>query len=579
MKALKHGKYLYYIISLLFLITGLFGIKALITKADLPFTYSYHDNKIISDEQFEGINPGDMVYAVDGIEIKSIYQLETILDNNSIGEDANAEMLSAGNTKFKPHIHLARYYRKLDFIIISFLAGLSFWITSVFLIVKKHSGQAATVLFFVLMLFSLATMTSPGKYFPVDWISCIVRASHVASYFLGAIVFLHFTFVFPRIRIKSYNTFITTLYIFSILFCIILITAELISISDNSSGWVFTMETLWIITEALLLLCIFTGIVNLYLYYRKINNIAERKKTEWIFWGLATGVCPFLLLWLLPRLLGFEELVKEEYLLVCLILVPVFFAMAVIRYHALEINVFIKSSILYSILTILTVIIYKLSIMIILFFAEDLVNEYHTMVTIFIILLEIFLLSPVQRNIKTYIDKSFYKFNYDFEKEVCNFSAGIKDQNSIAGLCRYVINEIEKIIPVKKIAIVATAEYGKRLRVLSQNNFDELPESTSSEIVSHIKAGFNKKISVNETEEQGINADNHISKDFKRGEIDLVIPFTIGSKNNFGAILIGDKLSGLCFMKRDIEILNIIAANLELAFYKFIAGDNVTFKI
>ncbi|MBK8552474.1 MAG: hypothetical protein IPL53_15940 [Ignavibacteria bacterium] len=205
MDILKRGKYCYYLISLLILITGLFGIKGLITKADLPFSYIYKDDKIISNEQFDSIKPRDIILSIDGINIKSTYQLETILDNHSIGEDADIEIASASNNLFKPNLHLVRYYRKLDFITISFLAGLSFWMTSVFLIVKKHGGQSATVLFWVLILFSLATMTSPGKYFPGDWMDYLVRAAHVVSYFLGAVTFLHFTFVFPRIRAKSYK--------------------------------------------------------------------------------------------------------------------------------------------------------------------------------------------------------------------------------------------------------------------------------------------------------------------------------------------------------------------------------------
>lgn len=573
MDTLNRGKYCYYLISLLILITGLFGIKGLITKADLPFSYIYEDDKIISNEQFDSINSGDKILSIDGINIKSTYQLETILDNHSIGEDINIEISSASDNLFKPNIHLVRYYRKLDFITISFLAGLSFWMTSVFIIVKKHGGLSATVLFWVLILFSLATMTSPGKYFPGHWMDYLVRIAHVVSYFLGAITFLHFTIVFPRIRVKSYNVLVTFLYLLSFLFCIVLISAEFISISDNSSRWVFTMEYLWNITEAVLLLSVFFGAANLYLYYRKINDIPERKKTEWIFWGLAAGVCPFLLFWLLPNLLGYEELIKEEYLLLFLIIVPVLFAMAVVKYHVFEIDVFIKRSILYSALIIITVVIYKLSIMIILFFAEDLVKEYHTLVTIFIILIEVFLLNPIQKKLRISIDRSFYMIKYDFENTVCNFSAGIKEHNTIPGLCKYVITEIEKIIPVKKIAIVEASDSGDSLLILSQNNFDELPESLSAEIAGHIKTDFSRIIAGNEKVEYGLIADYNMTEDFKKYEIDVVIPFVIDTKNRAGAIILGDKLSGLRFMKKDIEMIGVLIPNLVLAFYRLNAVD------
>ncbi|MBK8552475.1 MAG: hypothetical protein IPL53_15945 [Ignavibacteria bacterium] len=333
------------------------------------------------------------------------------------------------------------------------------------------------------------------------------------------------------------------------------------------------MEYLWDITEVVLLLSVFFGGVNLYLYYRKINDIPERKKTEWIFWGLAAGVCPFLLFWLLPKLLGYKELIKEEYLLLFLIIVPVLFAMAVVKYHVFEIDVFIKRSILYSALIIITVVIYKLSIMIILFFAEDLVKDYHTLVTIFIILIEVFLLNPIQKKLRISIDRSFYMINYDFENTVCKFSAGIKRHNTIPELCKYFISEIEGIIPVKKIAIVAAAESGDSLLILSQNNFDEFPESISAEIAGHIKSGFSKIIADTEKVEQGIIADNNMTEELKKYGIDIIIPFVIDIKNRAGAIILGDKSSGLCFMKQDIEILSVLIPNFVLAFYRITSGD------
>lgn len=569
MKALRFRKYCYFLVSLFILITGLFGIKGLITKADLPFSYSYQNSETISTERFGEIIPGDIIYSVNGINIKSLYQLENILDNHSISEDVNIEILSSSDLIFKPNIHLVRYYRKLDFIIISFLVGMSFWMTSVFLAVKNHGSQAVTVLFWVLSLFSLATMTSPGSYSQeFGWIDYTVRVSHVVSYFFGAITFLHFTIVFPRNRIKESGFYISILYVLSFLFSIILIAAELFSITDNASGWTLTMEKIWQVTEVVLILCITAGTLNLYLYYIKINDIPERKKTEWIFWGIATGVCPFLFLWLLPRIFGYNELIREEFLLMFMILVPVFFAMAVVKYHVFEIEVFIKKSILYSSLIILTVFIYKLSIMVILFFAEDLIKEYHTLVTSFIILLEIFFLNPTQKRLRTFIDKSFYMVNYDFKNSVCMISAGIKDQITVQGLCKYVIDEIEKIIPVKKIAIVATTESGDRFRILSHKNFDELQNCISPVMVNHIKTDFSKIIAANGKAEPGINADNSLTEDLKKYEIDIVIPFVLDLNNNAGAILLGDKLSGLSFDRQDIEVLIALIPNLVLALFR-----------
>ena len=569
MNAKNRGRFYYYLISVLFLLTGLIGINRLIIKADLPFIYTFQDSHIVSTMQYEKIIPGDIVQKVEGINIRSIFQLETILDGKTIGEDVELELISSDGSFFTSQVHLARYYRNFNFIIISFLVGLSFWLTSVFLIKEKYGEAPVTVLYWVLMLFSVATMTSPGKYFTgTDITAFTVRAAHVTSYFLGAVTFLNFTFVFPRIRIRNYKVFVKILYIISGLYSILQVIVQLYSISVNSSEWIFRMAVLWEITEVLLLICILSGALNLFLYYRKISDIREKHKMKWIFWGLTAGVYPFLLLWLLPGLLGFNEIIREEYLLAFMVFVPLFFAMAVVKYHVFEIDVFIKRSILYSSLTFITIAIYFAAVSLTAFFANDLIKEYSNLISISLILLIAFIFNPLQNKLRNIIDRSFYREKYNFEKTVSAFTAGIKDQNTISGLCRFVIKEIKKIIPVEKIALVSVTS-GSGLSVLSQNNFDNLGKFISSErVIQMINSEPVKILSRKDKTEPGIKTDQGFTEVLKEWDINVVLPFFPEPKDTAGAVLLGDKLSGLRYTLKDMEILEVLISQIAVALKK-----------
>ena len=569
MDATKYGKYFYYVISVFLLITGLFGINRLMTKADLPFSYKFLNNKLILSEKFEFNNNGDLIISVNGINIKSIFQLETILDGKSIGDDTNLEIVSKNNKVSTVHVHLTRYYRNLNFIIISFLVGLSFWITSVFLVIKKSGERAVKVLFWVLLLFSTATMTSPGKYYPGnDWIAFLVRAAHVSLYFLGSAAFLYFTFVFPRVRFKKIKIFTTFLYFTSILYCFISIFVQINSILFNTSEWVFIMEKLWVVTESLLLFCVISGSLNLLMYYLRINDRQEKKKIEWIFWGLAAGVFPFLFLWLLPRILGFNEIIREEFMLAFMILVPAFFTMAVVKYHVFEINVFVKRSILYSVLTFITVLIYFAAITLITFFANDLLNEYSNLVSISLILLIAFIFNPMQNKIRHLIDKTFYRESFDFEQAVSSFSVGIKDQNTIAGLSNFAISEIRNIIPSKKIAIIACSDPDEKINILSEINFSDLREFLQTSSFKKLLFGQINLFVQEGKVEPGIITNNSISDVLEKQDINLIITSIPEPKDIAGAIIMGDKLSKQLYSKKDIDILNILISNISLAYKK-----------
>lgn len=568
MDKIVQEKFFYYLISVLLLIIGLSGINRLFTKADLPFTYSFQNSRLISGDNSDGILQNDKILSIDGIIINSMYQLEIYLDGKSIGQDTDLVIQSSGETFSKIHIHLSRFYRNLNFILISLLVGLSFWITSVFLINKKYDNTPAKVLFWVLILFSVATMTSPGKYFHGnDIIAYIVRAFHVSTYFLGVIVFFHFTMIFPRKRNKNLNIYITILYVVSSLFCIILSGLQIISINNNTSEWVFVMESLWGKTEFIMLFLIILGTLNLYLYCRKLSDRSERKKIEWVFWGMAVGVFPFQLLWLLPRLLGFKEIIAEEFLLAFMILVPVFFAMAVIKHHVFEINVFVKKSILYTCLSFITILIYFTSLSALTIFANDLFKENSVIVSILLILLIAYIFNPLQIRIRNFIDRTFYRENYNFEKNIKAFSEGISEQNTVSGLSKYVINGINRILPVKKIALVATSEPDEKLIILSHQNFGDLNEFLTIIDFKKILAEPVLFIQKNKSE-PGIESDQSLSEDMKKQGIDIVIPFIPEPKDTFGALILGEKKSELVYTKKDLEILNVLLLNVSVSFKK-----------
>lgn len=580
MDAKNCGRFYFYLISVLFLLTGLFGINRLIIKADLPFIYTFQDSQIVSSVRYGKIIPGDIVQKVDGENIKSIYQLETLLDRKTIGEATELEFISTNGSIFTAQVNLARYYRNYNFIIISFLVGFSFWLTSVFLIKEKYGEAPVTLLYWVLILFSVATMTSPGKYFSgTDITAYLVRTAHVSSYFLGAVTFLNFTFVFPRIRMRNYKIFAKVLYILSVLFSILLIIVQLYSISTNSSEWIFRMEVLWKITEILLMFCILSGALNLFLYYRRISDIREKHKMKWIFWGLTAGVYPFLLLWLLPGLLGYKEIIREEYLLALMVFVPVFFAMAVVKYHVFEIDVFVKRSILYSTLTFITIAIYFAAVSITAFFANDLIKEYSNLISISLILLIAFIFNPLQNKLRNIIDRSFYREKYNFEKTVSAFTEGIKDQNTISGLSRYVIKEINKIIPVEKIALVTVTGSDSGLSVLSQNNFENIERFITSESVLQMMNSEPVKIIYRKDKtEPGIITESDFTEVLKEWDINVILPFLPEPKYPSGAVLLGDKLSGLRYTLKDMEILEVLVSQIALTLKKLQLQKKLVFE-
>ena len=61
-------------------------------------------------------------------------------------------------------------------------------------------------------------------------------------------------------------------------------------------------------------------------------------------------------------------------------------------------------------------------------------------------------------------------------------------------------------------------------------------------------------------------------------DINVVIPFKLESKNNIGAVIFGDKLSGLRYTKHDIDILKVLISNVTLALNKLRMQEKLVFE-
>ncbi len=327
------------------LIIGLNAIYRLSYKADLPFKYHSENNKIISDTSFNEIRKTDHILAINGIPVNSTFETEFLIDTKHIGEEVRLTVMSENDIMSFVNVRLGEYYNDMVFILITLFVGLSYWLTGVYVFIFGKKENASKILSLTLVTFSLAMFTSPCYYGAGDdWMGYLIRISHCASYVFGSIFFLHFTLTFPNKFSVRQMPVIKSLYVLLTIFSIVMCWILCLSIGSNDKNYLDTYSVLWDLTQFILLTSIISGAVLLIFKYRKLTTKNEKAKVEWIFWGLAAGVSPFLFLWLVPSIFGLEFPVREEIILAFLILIPVSFSIAVVKYQLFNIEVVIKEA-------------------------------------------------------------------------------------------------------------------------------------------------------------------------------------------------------------------------------------------
>lgn len=551
---------IYYFLGILILILGLLGIQRLTLKADLPFDCDTGLTGVVVNSDYDNIQKGYEITAIDNHQVETDFQLEFIIDNKSIGENVNLTFLYGGDSQKNLTVKLVPYYRNSFFILISLIVGILFWLTAFFVISKKSDDKSAVILFWILMLFGLATMTSTSTFYSNDLIGYLIRIAHTSSYIMGIAFFLHFTFIFPVRRLTSRNLFFL-IYITAVIVSLSIGYYQYISFQNVYSSSVLVYDKLWRLVELLLLMSILAGTLYLIISYKKIKTKEERTKVEWLFWGLAGGASPFLIFWIVPRVFPVPAFFKEEYLLAFLVIIPFSFGIAVVRHRIFDIEIVVKRSIVYFIMTILVIMSYFGIVSLISSLTHGLLGLYRDFTSLAVTFIIALLFNPVCKRLHKFVDRNLYNIKYDFEKAKSAFKVKIKNCKTPGELGKVTINEIESLIPVKFIGFVITDESGKRLKILAQKQLDNLANNISAFRVRQLHSDFNLPFALEEKVEPGVEIDNKLEQVLRKWEISLVMPLVIDSNIIIGALIFGEKISNLRFMRNDIDLLNTLSNN------------------
>jgi len=537
------------------------GLYLLSQKPDLPFKTTYEYNHVIVSDNFSCvIKSGSVINKIDGIDILGDSFIEPYLDRKSAGDE-----VEIGVNGLTEKVKLVHAYDDKMFLIISIMVASSMFLFGIFLIVKKPEDVHAVILFLMFNLFALAVCSSPGKI-PEGTlvIAMAVRIIHNFAYLYGVALLLHFALIFPAVRYRHKNIFLTLSYLFFTAFCLLIINSEIGRIQSITNETAAAYHLDWNILLIALMICTIVSTVLFFLSFFR-HSYEDKKKVQWILFGIIFGVMPYIILWQVPFLLNQPVILREEYAFGFMILIPLTFTIGIVKQHLFDIEIIFRRSLIYSILTFAIFGIYMLTIFILSNIFVGLVGNAQVFFSFIAAIFISVFINPLRIIIQKYVNKIFYREKYDFNKSVNDFISKVKDYSTISGLSSGVLTELNIIIPSLWSAFLVKSESGFYLKMThSVNVHNDLKENLSA------LSGELRKIheydfldaEVKETEMPGIHGL------MKKLRIGLIVPLKLEKDAVIGYILFGKKLSGLRFSDADIMLINTVSSAITLALNK-----------
>jgi len=199
-------------------------------------------------------------------------------------------------------------------------------------------------------------------------------------------------------------------------------------------------------------LVVFGSLVFSQVYrYRRVSTPVGRQQTKWVVFGAAVGLLGFLLLGvLLPALL---QLFIPLQSLDLLLLIPLSFAIAILRYRLWDVDVLINKTLVYGLLTGTLVAVYAGCIVGLQALLRGLFNQTSEVAIVISTLVIAALFQPLRKRIQAGIDRRFFRRKYDAARTLATFSATLRNEVDLDQLREQLVTVVQETMQPSSVSL------------------------------------------------------------------------------------------------------------------------------
>jgi two-component system phosphate regulon sensor histidine kinase PhoR len=541
------------------------GLYLITLKADLPFkTSSVNSTLIVSEnpEAYKNIREEDEIISIDNFHFGKWEELELYLDGKNIGDSVRIHLGRDGNI-ISANFILTSYYDLFSLVVIA-LVALIFLVMGVFVRIRASENYAAQLFHWASVGLGMVIIMTAGYYNDQHFnYGHLNRIIWLFVYSLTPVLFIHFTSTFSKKKVKGIKYILWLFYISALITAIILsylfLDATLGKSLSSLRNYVVFFDSffrLFVITSIIIAIsiCIYA--------YRSAGEIEERKKLQWLLLGFFIGPFSFVIFWVIPLLLTGYSLIPESMVLICLTAIPITFSIAIIKYHLMDINLIVRRSVVYTIILGIIIITYVVISSLITLFVSDINPAFPSALTALAV---VALLQPVKNVIQKFVDKKFFRIEYDYREEHQKFLDEIKNIYDIQSLADLIVNRTDNLIPVEKIGFFKLDNKTGRVKIIANKGWDLLKGRSIRFESENLKTDFSIPVAVDNKVEPGLKIESADIKVFKRWGMVLVFPVKSPTGIIHAFLVLGAKKSGARFLKDDVDLLNSVVAASALA--------------
>lgn len=548
------------LVDLLLLAFCLLHLPSVVNRPRAPFEAGgSRDNvrvvHVLDPSSAGGLRVGDTILSWETLPVVVPEVVEFLSDLGSIGKQVLVTVQRDGMT-VAMSVTLVPFYSSPRFLVISSIVGIIIWLVGVFIHWNAQPGLTGRVLHWTMMAFAVTILITPGAIRSGELASFVDRVLFFTAYVGVVALFFFFTLLYPTRKTKSIGLAGLTTFLPAIGLAAGLSTLQLLDIRSGTPDHFLEFQLLFDILQLSLFIYVGSAAVCILTSFRTSRTEEERKRMQWIVWGLCIGSGPFLFLHILPQILISRYLIPEEYATVFFLAIPFSFSISFLRYHFLDIEVLINRSLVYAILSVLGFIAFTLAFLLVTsaFDTHATFGEYLVIAGVSLGMALLF--TPARDRLQQVIDETLFAARANFRSVLSSLSGQFHASLTTEDLYRNLAGGLSGVLPVRSLGVYEMESGGLQRRAYKG---DGTPVWMTIP-VKWLEAGALPLWSLPGSVPVGTPADTTKTRWLEESGFSACLMLSDESKTIFGAIGINQKSRGDRFQQEEIDLLTTVAA-------------------
>lgn len=509
-----------------------------------------------------GIRAGDILLEISGNPIHKSLDVPRVLQQIGSWSQARYE-LRRGNVQLPALVVIgervpdrAIYYQ--------YVVGVVYLMIGLFVYYRRVSAPRS-VHFYVLCLLSfvLSCFHYTGKLNAFDQ---SIYWGNVAASIFAPTVFLHFCLVFPEPvkwlvrRGSALLLYIPGAFLAAVYF---LVAKGMLRVAASpiEVNWLLDRASLLFLSGVYLL-----GTLVLALKAPGVDDPLVRRQLKYLRNGALLGVVPFTAIYAIPYILGALPNHYQKMAVLALILVPITWAYAILRYRLMDVDIIFQQGYVYTLATLVV-----LGVFYGLIFSFTRPEDISPAAIVGLILFATFIFQPIRDWLQEQLDRYFfYKDRYDYRRTLIEFARELGSETNLDEMLRSVADRLVHTLSIQHVAFFLLDEGEDRFHLhMAMGNRKERQKQAQELDLSFLTAHPDKPYLFFERTRRLLDVVSHewpISVRSTIADLDLTYYFPCTVRGRTIAYLALSRTDKGDFLSTDdVELLTTLSGSVSIA--------------